>query len=73
MKRIDARLVVGLDLLTGKKLWETPVDVTDCSEIGIGGGQLTMLFHNNTLLPSPFYRRAHCWWRMGLRRLPVHF
>jgi len=61
MKRIDARLAVGLDALTGKKLWETPVDVTDCSEIGIGGGQLTMLYHNNTLILGGANANGHYW------------
>ncbi len=61
MKRIDARLVVALDAGTGQKLWETPVDVTDCSEIGIGGGQLTMLYHNNTLVLCGANANGHYW------------
>ncbi len=61
MKRQDARLAVALDANTGKKLWETPVDVTDCSEIGIGGGKLTMLFHNNTLLLGGANANGHYW------------
>lgn len=61
MKRQDARLAVALDSQTGKKLWETPVDVTDCSEIGIGGGKLTMLYHNNTLLLCGANANGHYW------------
>jgi outer membrane protein assembly factor BamB len=61
MKRLDARLAVGLDAQTGEKLWETPVDVTDCSVIGTGGGQLTMLFHNNTLVLCGANANGHYW------------
>lgn len=61
MKRIDARLAVGLDAATGEKLWESPVDVTDCSVIGTGGGQLTMLYHNNTLVLCGANANGHYW------------
>ena len=50
MKRIDLRLAVALDARTGEKLWSTPVDVTDCSEIGIGGGKLTLMHKEGVLL-----------------------
>jgi hypothetical protein len=37
------------------------VDVTDCSEIGIGGGQLTMLYHSNTLVLGGANANGHYW------------
>ncbi len=61
MKNIDARTAVGLDLRTGKKKWDTVVDVTDCSEIGIGGGKLTLLYHNNVLLLCGANANGHYW------------
>jgi outer membrane protein assembly factor BamB len=38
MKKLDLRLAVALNAKTGQPLWSLPVDVTDCSEIGTGGG-----------------------------------
>ena len=61
LKKQDLRLAVGLDVKTGKKLWSTPVDVTDCSEIGIGGGKLTLLYQNNVLLLCGANANGHYW------------
>ena len=61
MKRIDARLAVALDARTGEKLWETPVDVTDCSEIGTGGGKLTLMVQNNVLVLCGANANGHYW------------
>jgi len=61
MKRIDARLAVALDAHTGEKIWETPVDVTDCSEIGTGGGKLTLMAQNNVLLLCGANANGHYW------------
>ncbi len=61
MKNYDVRLAVALDAKTGKKLWSKPVDVTDCSEIGTGGGKLTLMFHNNVLLLCGANANGHYW------------
>ncbi len=61
MKRLDARLAVALDSRTGEKIWETPVDVTDCSEIGTGGGKLTLMVHNNVLVLCGANANGHYW------------
>lgn len=61
LKKQDLRLAVGLDIKTGKKLWSKPVDVTDCSEIGIGGGKLTLLYQNNVLLLCGANANGHYW------------
>ena len=61
MKRIDARLAVALDARTGKQLWAKPVDVTDCSEIGIGGGKLTLMVHNNVVVLCGANANGHYW------------
>ncbi|MCH8351564.1 MAG: hypothetical protein IIB29_15020, partial [Chloroflexi bacterium] len=44
MKKLDVRRAVALDARSGKLLWSEPVDVTDCSDIGIGGGTLTRMY-----------------------------
>ena len=39
LKDLDIRLAVALDAESGQQQWAVPVDVTDCSYVGIGGGQ----------------------------------
>ncbi|GAB4151217.1 MAG: hypothetical protein Tsb009_26530 [Planctomycetaceae bacterium] len=61
LKKQDLRLAVALDARTGKKQWSKPVDVTDCSEIGIGGGQLTLIYKNNMLVLCGANANGHYW------------
>jgi hypothetical protein len=61
MKRIDIRMAVALDSKTGRQLWMLPVDVTDCSEIGIGGGKLSLLYDQGVLLLCGANANGHYW------------
>jgi len=61
MKKLDARTAVGLDAATGKRLWSRGVDVTDCSEIGIGGGKLTMMIQDGVLILCGANANGHYW------------
>jgi outer membrane protein assembly factor BamB len=61
LKKQDLRLAIALNSRSGEKLWEKAVDVTDCSEIGIGGGKLTLLFRNNVLLLCGANANGHYW------------
>jgi len=61
LKAIDLRFAVALDAKTGKQLWALPVDVTDCSEIGIGGGKLTMMYDKGVLLLCGANANGHYW------------
>ncbi len=60
-KKADLRLTVAVDIKTGKKAWAVPVDVTDCSDIGIGGGRLTLMYHNDMLLLCGANANGHYW------------
>ena len=60
-KRIDARTAMALDSKTGKELWRQPVDVTDTSDIGIGGGRLTMVYKDGVLLLGGANANGHYW------------
>lgn len=60
-KRADIRRAVALDLFSGEQLWSQPVDVTDCSDVGIGGGRLTLMYHNGTLLLGGANANGHYW------------
>lgn len=61
VKNNDLRMAVALDAFTGKQQWANPVDVTDCSEIGIGGGALTLMYHNGHLVLGGANANGHYW------------
>jgi hypothetical protein len=61
LKALDVRLAVCLDAHTGQLLWSQPVDVTDCSRIGIGGGQLTLMYHDGHVLICGANANGHYW------------
>jgi outer membrane protein assembly factor BamB len=61
MKKLDLRLAVALDVRTGGKLWDTPVDVTDCSNLGIGGGDLMAIYNDGVLLLCGANANGHYW------------
>jgi outer membrane protein assembly factor BamB len=61
LKKADLRMAVALNLKTGEKLWGHPVDVTDCSDIGTGGGKLTMMFANGKLVLCGANANGHYW------------
>ena len=61
LKKTDLRRAVAIDAHTGEQLWSNPVDVTDCSEIGIGGGMLTLMYQNGTLILCGANANGHYW------------
>lgn len=61
LKNADLRRTVAINALTGKVLWKEAVDVTDCSEIGIGGGKLTLMYHDGTLILGGANANGHYW------------
>ncbi len=61
IKKLDARLAVALDARTGGQLWARPVDVTDCSKIGIGGGELTAMYRDGILVLCGANANGHYW------------
>ncbi|MGV3485033.1 MAG: PQQ-binding-like beta-propeller repeat protein, partial [Planctomycetaceae bacterium] len=60
-KNADIRRAVSLDARTGKVRWAQSVDVTDCSDIGIGGGKLTLMYHNGVLVLGGANANGHYW------------
>jgi outer membrane protein assembly factor BamB len=61
IKRRDLRLAVALDLKTGKLVWQKPVDVTDCSYVGAGGGNLCMMLSDGKLVLCGANANGHYW------------
>ena len=60
-KKLDARLAVALDARTGGKLWDKPIDVTDCSRIGIGGGELMAMYRDGIVVLCGANANGHYW------------
>jgi outer membrane protein assembly factor BamB len=57
----DVRQAVAIDSKTGTVKWVVPVDVTDCSDIGAGGGKLSLLYQNNVLILGGANANGHYW------------
>lgn len=60
-KKIDLRRAIAVAARTGQTLWSQPVDVTDCSEIGTGGGKLTLMHHDGVLVLCGANANGHYW------------
>jgi outer membrane protein assembly factor BamB len=61
LKKLDIRLAVALDAETGQQQWSVPVDVTDCSYVGIGGGQLTLMYQDGHVVICGANANGHYW------------
>jgi outer membrane protein assembly factor BamB len=61
LKALDVRLAVAVDVNDGKVLWSQAVDVTDCSYVGIGGGQLTLIYQDGHVLICGANANGHYW------------
>ncbi len=61
MKRYDVRLAVALNRHTGEKLWETPVNVTDTTDVSAGGGNLTLMFAKGHIVLCGANANGHYW------------
>ncbi|MHC4517638.1 MAG: outer membrane protein assembly factor BamB family protein [Planctomycetota bacterium] len=60
-KKLDVRLAVALDARTGGKLWDKAIDVTDCSQIGIGGGELSAMYRDGIIVLCGANANGHYW------------
>jgi outer membrane protein assembly factor BamB len=58
---IDVRNVIALDTKTGKKLWEKPMDFSDCVKIAVGGGTLSAIYSQKVLLIFAAPWNGHFW------------
>lgn len=60
-KKFDVRLAVAIDSRKGDVMWSKPTDVTDCSGIGIGAGQLTLMYRDNHVVVCGANANGHYW------------
>ena len=61
LKALDVRLAVAVDAQTGKLLWSQAVDVTNCSGVGIGGGNFTLMYHDGHVVICGANANGHYW------------
>ena len=61
LKDADRRLAVSLELETGKQLWSNVLDLTDCTGISRGHGELMMMYQNGMLVFAGASGNGHYW------------
>lgn len=61
MKAYDVRLAVAIDRRTGKKVWEKAVDVTDTTNVSAGGGSLTLMYSDGSVVLCGANANGHYW------------
>ncbi|MEE2887390.1 MAG: PQQ-binding-like beta-propeller repeat protein [Planctomycetota bacterium] len=61
IKRMDARLAAAVDVKTGKRVWTQPIDVTDCTNVGIGAGELTLMVQEEHIVLGGANANGHYW------------
>ncbi len=61
LKEADRRLAVALELETGKQIWSNVLDLTDCTGISRGHGELMMMYQNGNLVFAGASGNGHYW------------
>lgn len=61
LKDADRRLAVALELETGKQVWSEVLDLTDCTGLSRGAGELMTMYHNGTLVFAGASGNGHYW------------
>jgi hypothetical protein len=61
LKRLDVRMAIALDARTGQVNWRQAIDVTNCTNVSAGGGNLTLMYHKDHLLICGANANGHYW------------
>ena len=61
IKRADLRRAVAVDLPSGEVVWSRPIDVTDCTGVGIGAGRLTLMAAGDYVVLCGANANGHYW------------
>jgi len=61
LKKLDVRTAVALDAKTGQEVWRKAIDVTNCTNVSAGGGNLALMFKNGHLLICGANANGHYW------------
>jgi outer membrane protein assembly factor BamB len=61
LKRLDIRTAVALNAKTGEENWRKEIDVTNCTKVSAGGGNLTLMYKGGHLLICGANANGHYW------------
>ena len=61
LKKLDVRTAVALDAQTGQEIWRRAIDVTNCTNVAAGGGNLTLMHQRGYLLICGANANGHYW------------
>ncbi len=61
LKKLDVRTAVALDAKTGEAVWRRAIDVTNCTNVGAGGGNLALMHKTGYLLICGANANGHYW------------
>lgn len=61
LKKRDVRMAIALDSKTGQELWRQSIDVTNCTNVGAGGGSLALMYKGGHLLICGANANGHYW------------
>jgi outer membrane protein assembly factor BamB len=61
LKKLDVRTAVALDAKTGQELWRRAIDVTNCTNVSAGGGNLALMYKEGQLLICGANANGHYW------------
>jgi outer membrane protein assembly factor BamB len=61
LKKLDVRTAVALDAKTGEEVWRKAIDVTNCTNVSAGGGNLALMYKSGHLLICGANANGHYW------------
>ena len=61
LKKLDVRRAIALDAKTGQENWRRTIDVTNCTNVSAGGGNLALMYKDGHLLICGANANGHYW------------
>jgi len=61
LKKYDVRMAVALNAKTGEEVWRKAVDVTNCTKVGAGGGNLALMYTDGKVVLCGANANGHYW------------
>lgn len=61
LKKLDVRTAIALDAKSGREAWRHAIDVTNCTNVSSGGGNLALMYQGGHLLICGANANGHYW------------
>jgi len=61
LKKLDVRTAIALEAKTGQEVWRHAIDVTNCTNVSSGGGNLALMYKGGHLLICGANANGHYW------------